>query len=914
MAVYVNNLNSPVATIPLSPGAKSTQGIHASPGSVNLVQLNFYGPVGERIRLYSVEILNRQKVLVSFSPAELEQWSIAFLSTVKLQQSSATGAFTTLVPTQEASAMHEAMSVPAPFAFPLAAEAQDPVRRLTLVFWAGACLGLLALGLDPRYRRLAAVLFIGGAAVLGCLFIVANHPGGLTSPAGAVGRATYLGLSVSSNIHALEVMYVVAALFGIGGALWERKVYASGPVQGRGRVVRADLDPDMSPTVPDLPSRTELLTNDVTTGRRYQWPRPALNLLCWASAVLAAVAMFTPDILADVRGAALQTYPPSFDYANDLTWQVFAERGLVPMGDFWYPYGNSLFFVSHPVLGSFLFELFNLSLLAAYGWVFWRLSRASRWKTWLAVIALMMAEQFLPAFTRYGVAFLVPLAFWTIPPPGSPRRWLGQLIFALTVGAGLFIEPDPVFYGLVGLALSLLVELAVRRRQRIPFALQTAKQLGLAFALTGLYLVYTTLQGQLGGLLDIYGQSGTITAYSAYPAALATDLVSVLGIGGLVTWVPAVVLAAGLFLRVRYLRQDLLLGSILIGLAGAGFVLLEKDVIRPIPDQTRVTAAVAALVVLVGSRPLRDTDWTGRLRSLAVGGCVGALAAAIVGFPGLGALRSGLRYLPTTVHDDVRVLAHPAMLSAMEAQELAPARFADYQAELQVAAKVRPIVGPSQDSLFVLGDDPVLYVMLDKAPPWVVTAYNGSPISDQHRVVQWLKQHRPNVVIFDEATPSFDGVPSDVRIPLVYQAIVAAYMPIAHIGTYDVLEPRKPGQRPAAGFWSVQLGEVLNLGFLPDAMGTTAPKPGSARDRVPYLQIDRDQKPTGPTVVSVPLRFGRVSIDVTFNAQTGRKEFSIPLARVWAWSISHRPTLAGIPSPGWTATIDYGPLPANTLY
>ena len=167
--------------------------------------------------------------------------------------------------------MRETETITAPFAFPLATEAQDPVRRLTLVFWAGVCLGLLALALDRRHRRLAQLVFITGVAVIGCLFLVANHPGGLTPATGAVGRATYLGLSTSSNIHALEAMYLVAALIGIGAAVWERRAHVLG--QEEVGQVQAGVDADAVVTATP-PATTE---SDATDVARARWPHLVLT-------------------------------------------------------------------------------------------------------------------------------------------------------------------------------------------------------------------------------------------------------------------------------------------------------------------------------------------------------------------------------------------------------------------------------------------------------------------------------------------------------------------------------------------------------------------------------------------------------------------------------------------------------------
>jgi hypothetical protein len=924
MAVYVNDLDAAAVSVPLAAGVDATTVLQLHSGGVDLIQLNFYGPVGEHIRLYSVQVLNGKRVLASSSGGDFSRWQMAFIYPTGQPARPSTSPSIVLATTEEGSALHETLDIPGPSSFPGAVEARDPLHRLSLSFWIGLGLGLSAWAMSRDRRSLAGVVIVAGIAVVGCLFLISQHTGGLTPAVSGVGRATYLGLSVASNLHAVEAMYALAAVLGFAAGLGCRRIRllvdrffrlqpAPGRTRGRSKRQRSRAAVSIG-TSGDDTDRTP------TRPTRYRVPSHLINGALLATALVAAVAVLTPDILSDLHSAAVQTYVPGLDNDNGLAWQVFAERGLVPMKDFWYPYGNSLFFVAHPVVGSVLQALFNLSLVGAFGWVFWCMSRRNRWVTWLAVIALLLAEQFMPEFSRYSVGYLVPLLYWTIPAEGPAHRWTGRVVLALAVGGGLFVEPDPVLYGCIGLALSLAVELLVEYRKAVHLLREIAVNLAAPLGLAVVYIVYTAAEGQLGGLWDIYGQVGAVTAYSAYPAVLVTNLRSALGLNGLVVWVPALMLGAGLFLRVRLRSQDVPVSRSLIALAGCGFPLLEKSVVRPIPDEIRITLGLAALVVLVTGcpvafRPRGDGQgWLHHMRALAIGGCVGALAAAIVASPGPGVLRSGVRSLPTTLRDDVHVLLHRAEVRGLERQALAPARFADYQAEFQVASAVRDLIGHSRDGLFVLGDDPSLYVILDQNPPWTITAYNTSPISDQRRVVDWLADHKPQVVVLDEATPSYDEVPSDVRIPLVYQAIVAGYVPLAHVGSYAVLGRRPTGQGPDPGFWAGVLGTQVDLGFVPDAMRASVPGLGRVSSRVPYLSVQRDGPSGGEATVSVPVQFGSVDIEITLNAQPGRDEFSIPLSRVWAWALSHNPTVTGFASPGWTAHIAFGTLPTDQLY
>lgn len=958
MAVYVNQLDSPLDTISLPADVKTSDNITIPPGGIHLIQLNFYGPVGETIFFSSVQIRNGHRLLSVSSAAHFTGWQMSYVQPVVGQPGAPQDKFVVLKTTEQTSAMRETPSISSPGSFPGAAATRDPLERLAIAFWTGLILAVVSWAITKHRRGLLALIITAAVVSVGCLFLLVKHSGGLTSASKAVGRATYLGLSVATNVHAIEAMYLLAVILGLGIGLgsqrlgevarWGRRrlkprsrYRRKGPpyayrntyrarAQGRrsrrrapsairGAPRSASCAANSSGSLTAISNREVTVVDPERDGRV---PRRLRDGLFAGTALLAALAVFTPDILSDLRAAAAQVYVPAFDSTNNLAWQIFDERGLVPMRNFWYPYGNSLFLSAHPIVGPALDMCINLSECCAFGWVFWRLSSGNRWATWLGVIGLILSEQFLPEFSRYSVGYLVPLLYWSIPP-GPRRQWPGRAALALAVGGGLFLEPDPIVYGLLGLALTLLVELVVDFHRVGQLMREVATNLAVPVALGILYLIYTTLQGQMGGLWDVFGQPSVLAAYSAFPTVLVTGFTSILGINGLVIWVPAVLLAAGAYLRAKSDGADTIVARFLIGLSGCGFLLLEKDAVRPIPDQIRTTIFLAAIVLLVASSAAAPVAVNTRLRfgrrisTLALGGCVGAVVAAVAAFPGLGVLRSGLEHLGGTVGDDIHVVFHPSEARRLEQSAIEPARFTDYATELQIAKAIKGFLGSSHDNLFVLGDDPALYVILDQNPPWTITAYNTSPISDQLRIVNWLAKHRPHVVVLDNATPSYDTVPSDVRIPLVYQAILEKYRPVEQVGSYEVLTPLRSGQPAVGAFWSAALGTQVNLGFIPDAMRPSVPayRSGTTED-VPYLNVVRTGSLTGHTaeLVDVPVRFGAVTVQVIFEAQPRRREFSIPLSRIWAWPLSHQPTLAGNASVGWRAGILLAPLPADQLY
>ena len=345
MAVYVNDLDAAAVSVPLAAGVDATTVLQLHSGGVDLIQLNFYGPVGEHIRLYSVQVLNGKRVLASSSGGDFSRWQMAFIYPTGQPARPSTSPSIVLATTEEGSALHETLDIPGPSSFPGAVEARDPLHRLSLSFWIGLGLGLSAWAMSRDRRSLAGVVIVVGIAVVGCLFLISQHTGGLTPAVSGVGRATYLGLSVASNLHAVEAMSTLAAVLGFAAGLGCRRIRllvdrffrlqpAPGRTCGRSKRQRSRAAVSIG-TSGDDTDRTP------TRPTRYRVPSHLINGALLATALVAAVAVLTPDILSDLHSAAVQTYVPGLDNDNGLAWQVFAERGLVPMKDFWYPYGNS---------------------------------------------------------------------------------------------------------------------------------------------------------------------------------------------------------------------------------------------------------------------------------------------------------------------------------------------------------------------------------------------------------------------------------------------------------------------------------------------------------------------------------------------------------------------------------------------
>jgi hypothetical protein len=248
---------------------------------------------------------------------------------------------------------------------------------------------------------------------------------------------------------------------------------------------------------------------------------------------------------------------------------------------------------------------------------------------------------------------------------------------------------------------------------------------------------------------------------------------------------------------------------------------------------------------------------------------------------------------------------------AVERERFAPFHFSQYSSELDLANAIKPLIGRSTSNVYVLGDAEIEYILLNQRPPWEINLFNASPIGDQRHVVAWLDDYRPAVVI-DAPNLVTDGVPMPVRVPLIYQQIVATYEPERVVAGYEVLRRMRVGERPAAQFWLKTLGDVLDLGAIPDSE-SPIPRVEAGNEQTPVLHM-RTKRGMTAGLVGVPLAFGKSVVTVEFQLTPGRTTYEIPVDRLWPWGLSHQVKIVGAASRGSFATLSSGSMPSSRLY
>ena len=842
---------------------------------------------GVDVSLRRVQVLHRGAVIRSYSPAEIATWANTFSEVavgpdaVRLTSPAASAAFDHWQIVRSWDGLAAPLRV--------VARLVDGRNRLQVAL-CSVCLLVGALAAGSRRGRWAVAVAAAGSGLAAVMLEgVVRHPHGVARASQALGRSTYLGLSLPTNLRAVSAMVVVAVLTGVGAGLaWRRRD-------------------------PPVPSGVSAEGSADTVGLEGDRRRRLVVSASAAGVGVLALAMFLPDVAAMLRSAPHHLYPAGWDAGNLTAWDSFAARGLVPMRDFWYPYGNSLVFHRF-VDGAVILAAYRVVLALGFWWVFWVSSGRRVVATSAgAVLFVLLAFPALGSIDRYGLALLVALAYTAIDPDVADRRDLTRLVFGVLVTIALFVEPVLVGYAAVGISAALVLDIVRGRRRGLAWWVRRAgRDLAMPAVAVALWCIVAGLRGQLPQTVALYRSLGVSAAYSAAPADLRSLMHDPVDLQSLMIWLIPGVVAVGIFLRLSEAATGLAhtLASRLVVTGATALPVLQKHAVRPAGDTLLLFPVTALALALVTLRR------AGR-NHLVMAAAVGSALAATLAFPGSRMVLQGAGALPARLPRDLRVLLlERRAVERAEAQRFAPERFASFDASA-VADDLRPRLDPARrDNVLVLGDAPIVYTVLDQLPPWQINVYDSSPLAQQRRVTSWIDSHRPRFVVLAGPEGSFDDVPHAVRIPLLFQRVVEDYTYDHSVNSFDILRRRTPADPVDGAFWARRLPSEINLGFVPNVSShRLRPCSAGGDGRCGRVLRVRSARPRdGSPSVAIRLAFGGHHFTVSFRAASGRREYVIPLSRTWPWALSHDVSLAADPPAGWEVSVVPADVDPNRLY
>ena len=608
-----------------------------------------------------------------------------------------------------------------------------------------------------------------------------------------------------------------------------------------------------------------------------------------------------PDLRATMEDA-VRPGATTWDTSNFVAWDFFANQGLVPMRDFFYPYGLQWLFDLFPQ-GPLVMWLARSATLAVIAWALWRLSGHSAPRvilSLLVVAAIGFGDDFL---WRYMPAMALPLAYAAMGPAQHRRLTSGHAVFGAAAVLALLLEPDFLLFGIAGMGLVLLGEVCAGRVALDPRGL--ARSLAVdavpVAAAVGLVLLSWLAMGTGDASSNFYLGLSTLSAFASpdqltsgalaeFTARPSLDTVRII--------LPSLLAAAG-FLHALFGRQEAArVSPILLAAAGVTFVMLLKHLVRP------ADFVIPLTLVAVG--------WTAVMlwspRDLTVAALVGAsLGALFVSLEDQGARAT--RYIgdaltaPVDLTRTVAVAFDGGAVEESSRERFDLERFAGSPDLTAVAPLLRATKGEPPPPFTVLGDAQLLYPLFRQRPPFHAELYDASPVAEQQRMLGELEEIDPQLMVWRRDF-FWDGVPYNVRSPIVFANAIKGFVPLSRDVTTDVLRPREPGEPIPLRYWRERLGTTVELGYIPSySRADDAPKCetlGSDRGCAPYALVESSSPDPGETV-TLDVRGDAGSFEVTFRAREGVDEYPVRLDRLWFWPLLGESPEVASATPGWEA-------------
>jgi hypothetical protein len=610
-----------------------------------------------------------------------------------------------------------------------------------------------------------------------------------------------------------------------------------------------------------------------------------------------------------------------WDAANVLTWTYMLNAGLRPLRDFWFPYtGWYLQLLPFPMGPVTLVVHCALLLWILYWCLFCitgrRLGQAlTIFGLSLAPVLVGMAE----GWDRYLVAVAVALFYVVICE--TRLEWKTHAPFAALVGWAFFFEPTQVIYAGAGIAAHIAVAVLSRfqgdtLRQRLLASAGELRQRLLRIAIPLLSGIAAALllyagNGMLAGFWDLEKSLGDIGDYGAVPADI-------------VRWVLPMLQPDSVFLLVFLLlsyavyrsvkdpdhgRTDPL-GTTLVVLCGLAYMAMQKQIVRPhIMTQVRIYPYIATLIF--GLIVWRERKPAARIVMAAFIGCM--LGIAIHRGELREIVRQDVEQGPGKVSRTVHALLNENEFAKANARLYSRVNLAGFTEENAVVDNLVQSCGlrPS-DTVYVLGDDSLFYIVLNQQPPYNINSYNESPIYEQQKVLDWFQRKIPRFVIWAPEDSSFDGVPHVVRLPLVYTYVVDHYDFVRAVGPFHILTARQPNQPPNLDYWRRTLGDRVDLGNVPARarLSEYTPCGGDTTRCDPVLVVHYPQPAPVPRAkATIDIESFRLQFDVT----PGQREYVVNLNRLWFWKLLSAPRITP-EDPVAQSTVDYRTEPHPVLY
>jgi hypothetical protein len=150
---------------------------------------------------------------------------------------------------------------------------------------------------------------------------------------------------------------------------------------------------------------------------------------------------------------------------------------------------------------------------------------------------------------------------------------------------------------------------------------------------------------------------------------------------------------------------------------------------------------------------------------------------------------------------------------------------------------------------------------------------------EQHRTLDWIRDHKPAYLIWDPKKRFFDEMPNPIRVPLLFNFAVNQFVPVGRVGKFEILRQRRPPEMPDVAYWREKLGRSIDLGYLPASSRALDTGTDGVGHSVRYLIVRLPASGEGADYAAV-VRLAGEPYTVRFKGRAGVAAYPIALDRL----------------------------------
>jgi len=590
-----------------------------------------------------------------------------------------------------------------------------------------------------------------------------------------------------------------------------------------------------------------------------------------------------------LEGSGMIMHADNYDAQNLVTWQYLKHLGFIPMKDFWYPYGgffySSLAFPPEALLS----WIHNIVLFGVLAFSVCKNLNYRKIRIYLIILSVWLLQLITGGTHRYFLGLSIVLFFAACIKIVNPAVFF---LLGLYAGYAFFMEPVQLLYAAPACLLLLAISFILQKQRAVKASLVRGYFISFITltVVIGVYVYILALQGALAEYLKFYMNLDLLGIYGMSSAMQAYHSLSLLGVYWWLTFTLLIFSLHTLFSRPK---KDLKFEDFLpLGIALLNIMIFQKCLLRPFNNSQGMGVAIIGFLFLIAQSDLRGFFRNSFIRystAFVVG--ISIIMIVKINNP-LVANLGAYAKRPLTIRKDVM-----AVFAGTERWAVVKKNYFSQDA-FQVNgvngkefrdSVLKKINFEKKDDLFVLGDDSYLYILFQQLAPFYITLYNQSILYSQQNTVDWLTTHNPGYVLWKKSFEKADGVPNIVRAPLIYEKVINNYKYSDKVGSFLILRRSDSGTPVDLDFWREQLGDILDLGFIPSQSNPERfiGKKEGAISTGTFLTVLVDNPMHGRSR-DVALIIKNKQYTVHFLEYKDKKTYRIHLERLWFWEAAKK--------------------------